>query len=48
MYNEYGNNYKQALGLYNHYAATCPKFVETINVLRCAGCRSCFSTEAHS
>jgi len=35
MYNEYGNNYKQALALYNHYVATCPKFVETINVRRC-------------
>lgn len=34
MYNEYGNNYKQALALYNHYVATCPKFVETINLCK--------------
>jgi hypothetical protein len=40
MYNEYGNNYKQALALYNHYVATCPKFVETINVRRCKRTRS--------
>jgi hypothetical protein len=45
MYNEYGNNYKQALALYNHYVATCPKFVETINVRRCKRTRKTHSLQ---
>ncbi|KAL6073059.1 Rho guanine nucleotide exchange factor (GEF) 17 [Balamuthia mandrillaris] len=36
MYNEYGNNYKYALSLYNKYVAECPKFVETLGLCKAA------------
>ena len=34
MYNDYSNNYKSALQIYNHYTAESEKFRETLAVRR--------------